>query len=464
MGYEMILRILTSAVFVVTNLLCADLSREDSYESVIIGGGVGGGAAAIYLARAGFHPLVIEKDTPGSAIAQSTAVENWPGAMKIRGTELMERIHKQAETNGAVFIDAEVVSVDFSHRPFKISMRASDRPDVLQTVYAQTCIIATGAESSRLGVPGEKKYWGRGVSCCAICDGSLYRQKKVGVVGGGDSAVLEALYLANIADEVTVFVRGNRFKAIDVKKRDALLSLPNVKVSYQTRVMEIIGNEERMNAVRLSETDQPSREKKIDGLFLAIGSKPNTALFRNQVQLDDLGYIVLKKGQETFVEGVYAIGDVVDPYYKQAISAAGDGAKAALSIIQSDFSWEKPASVSKAEETTPAAMIEVVEITSQKQFEEELKSSTTPMIVDFYATWCSPCKRIAPKIKSTAASLSGKIKFLKVNIDEVKGLTQNYKIMSMPTILYFNESGEVIDRKVGEREINDLLHQLNAPE
>jgi thioredoxin reductase (NADPH) len=369
----------------------------EQFECVIIGGGVGGGTAAIYLARAGFHPFVIERSSPGSAIAQSEAVENWPGALKIRGVELMERIRQQAEVNGAVFFNGDVVSVDFSKQPFTITARSLETPGIIKTVQAKTCIIATGSSPKNLHIPGESEYWGKGVSSCAICDGGLYRGKKVGIVGGGDGAVLEAAYLSKIAKEVTVFVRKEQFKVVDAKKKDALLTLPNVKVLYETALQEIKGNGQRLTSVTAVTGNSAPRDVLLDGLFLAIGSKPSTSLFNGQIDLDGRGYIVLKTGQQTSVEGVYAIGDVVDPLYKQAISAAGDGAKAALAMIQKDLAIDTPPLSIAVKETAskaadqPAAAAElsvVIEITSKDQLEKELKMSNMPLVVDFYASWC----------------------------------------------------------------------------
>jgi thioredoxin-disulfide reductase/thioredoxin len=432
--------------------------------TVIIGGGIGGSTAAIYLARAGFQPLVLQGANPGGAITQSSSVENWPGAMKIQGLELMERVREQAIANGATYRSEEVLSVDFSARPFSITTRSLDDPNTVTTIRAESCIIATGSTPNYLGILGEKEYWGKGVSNCAICDGSLFRGKRVGVVGGGDSAVLEALYLSNIADEVFLFVRKDSFKASDIQRKEALFARPNVHISYGATVEEVKGNGESVTQllVRQNKKDQVIP---VDGLFLAIGSKPNTALFGNQLELDAQDYIALKNGQQTSVPGVYAIGDVVDPFYKQAISAAGDGAKAALSI-QTELSSVAPkliAAYQRASEQPNriASTKTVIEITSQEQFESELKlGNGMPIVVDFYATWCSPCKRIAPRLDSSAQELAGTVKFLKVNVDQLTMLASKYQVKAMPTVLFFDEKGQVTERKVGEQQIRDLLTKL----
>lgn len=460
----MFLKIFSPLVFaasLLNGVAAQPKNQEEKTQCVVIGGGVGGGTAAIYLGRAGFHPIVIERAKPGGAIVQSEALENWPGALKIRGMELMERIRQQAEINGALYFDGEVVGVDFSQRPFTITARSLENPEKLKTFRTGCCIIATGSTPNRLGIVGEKEYWGKGVSSCAICDGNLYKGKRVGVVGGGDAAILEAQYLSRIAREVTLFVRNDHLKGVDAKRKEDLLSLPNVKVLYQTTLQKIQGDGQNITKVALIQGKSPVKEMALDGLFLAIGSKPSTEIFKDQIELDESGYIVLKKGQQTSVEGIYAIGDVVDPFYKQAISAAGDGAKAALTLIRKDLAGSSPDELAqKIEIVRMKSEPAVVEITSRVQFENELKTSSLPLVVDFYATWCSPCKRIAPQIESTAQALAGKVRFLKVNVDELSDLTSNYRISSMPTVLYFDRDGRVQDRKIGEREIGELLQRL----
>ena len=238
MGYEMFVKMFFSLLMAASLLQALEpVPNHPSVAStVIIGSGVGGGTAAIYLARAGLQPVVIQGANPGGAIVQTEMIENWPGAIGISGTELMARIRKQAEMNGALFREEEVVSVDFLKRPFTIVTRSMANPDQLTIIHAQSCIIATGSTPNFLHVPGEREYWGRGVSNCAICDGTLYKGKSIGVVGSGDNAVLEAMYLANLASDVTIFVRSEQFKAVDEKRKSALFSLPNVHVLFETTI------------------------------------------------------------------------------------------------------------------------------------------------------------------------------------------------------------------------------------
>lgn len=313
-------------VCLVISLFSALYATEDV---IVLGGGVGSLTSALYLARAGIVPIVIEGPIPGGLITQSHSVQNWPGEMEISGTDLADKVKAQVIANGAKIVSEEVVAVDFSKRPFLITTRSIGEKET-KLRQAKTVIIALGSSPNFLSIPGEETYWGRGISNCAVCDGSLFRGKKVGVVGGGDAAVLEALYLSNIAKDVTLFIRKDAFKGIEEKRIQALKAKSNVKILFNTQVVEVKGSKDKLTTLVLKTNDKPNYEFPVDGLFLAIGSTPNSSLFKGSLELDSQGYIALKNGQETSVPGVYAMGDIVDPVYKQAITAAGDGAKAAL--------------------------------------------------------------------------------------------------------------------------------------
>jgi thioredoxin len=286
----------------------------------------------------------------------------------------------------------------------------------------------------------------------------LYKNQIVGVVGGGDAAVLEALYLSNIVKEVRVFVRKGAFKVVEKQRLKSLLEKPNVKVFFNTAVQEIKGNGEEVTAVSLKTEGKNPYEMGLKGLFLAIGSIPNTTMFKNILKLDAKGYIVLKKGQETSLPGVYAVGDVVDPVYKQAISAAGDGAKAALQAERylAHAAPAKPVAMAQIVKESS----QVIEITDAAHFQQELKKSEGPVLVDFYASWCGPCKQIAPQVDSFSVRLMGKIKCLKVNVDVVEELAARYKVQSMPTALLLDAEGKVLYRKIGSQAIISLLDLL----
>lgn len=425
---------------------------------VILGGGVGALTSAVYLGRAGIQPIVIEGKNPGGAITQSHALQNWPSELEIAGPELAERMKRQAEANGAEIWESEVLTVNLDQRPFQITLRSMvDGSE--KTIATERLIIAMGAQPNFLAVPGESEYWGKGVSNCAVCDGSLYRDQVVGVVGGGDGAVLEADYLSNLAREVHLFVRKDAFRGVETVRLANLLEKPNVKVHFQTTVEKVTGDGEKVTGVFLKQDGEESPFA-LDGLFLGIGSTPNTQIFKGSLELDERGYIVLKNGQETSVSGVYAVGDIADPFYKQAVTAAADGAKAALQISQST---PKITSLAQAKKALPKQEAPIViEIQSVEQFQKELEASDVPVFVDFYATWCGPCKRIHPLIEGSAEALSGKVKFLKINVDQMGELSQRYQIRAMPTAIMMDSEGTEIDRKVGSDEISTLLRSLHS--
>ena len=312
-------------------LICLFLSQSlFAVEDVLIlGGGIGSLTSALYLSRAGLKPVIIEGPNPGGLIVQSHSVQNWPGEMEISGTALADKVRAQVVANGAKILAEEVTAVDFSKKPFQVTIQPiGEKTSRIMT--ANSVIIGMGTKPNFLGIPGESTYWGKGISNCAVCDGSIYRGRKVGVVGGGDAAVLEALYLSNIAKEVTVFVRKNAFKGIEETRIQALKAKSNVKILFDTQVKQVKGTADTLKSVLLKTERKSEYEMPLDGLFLAIGSTPNSQLLKGKVDLDAQGYVIVKDAQETSIPGVYAIGDIVDPIFKQAITAAGDGAKAAL--------------------------------------------------------------------------------------------------------------------------------------
>ncbi|MFA5092018.1 MAG: thioredoxin-disulfide reductase [Candidatus Paceibacterota bacterium] len=290
---------------------------------IIIGSGPAGYTAAIYAARAGLKPLVLAGERMGGWLTTTTEVENFPGFPEgIQGPELMERMRKQAEKFGAEVRLASATAVDLSARPFKVTTDEGAEE-------AEALIIATGSSSRRLGVPGEDKLWGKGVSVCATCDAAFFRGKDVIVVGGGDAAMEEATFLTNFAARVTVLVRGEALKA-SKPMQDRAKANPKISFEMNTEVVEILG-EKRLEGARVKDikTGEVS-ERRADGLFLAIGHDPNTKMFEGQLELTK-GYVVIKPGSTaTGVAGVFTAGDVADWKFRQAITAAGTGCMAAL--------------------------------------------------------------------------------------------------------------------------------------
>jgi len=292
------------------------------YDVIIIGSGPAGLTAAIYTTRADLKTLVIAGGKWGGQLMLTTLVENFPGFPDgIQGPELMQNMKKQAERFGAEFLDEDFVSADFSLRPFKLTV--SDK-----TFEARSIIIATGADTKWLEVPGEKEKIGRGVSSCAPCDAFFFKNKNVIVVGGGDSAMEEALVLTKFATSVTLVHRKDSFRASDIMQK-RVLGNPKIKILFNSEVIEVLGDMSVTGVkIKNNQTNQIS-EMLIDGVFVAIGHFPNTGKFKD-IELDENGFIKVHDHFLTNKEGVFVAGDVHDAHYKQAITAAGYGCSAAL--------------------------------------------------------------------------------------------------------------------------------------
>ncbi|MDQ3493091.1 MAG: thioredoxin-disulfide reductase [Chloroflexota bacterium] len=290
---------------------------------VIIGSGPAGLTAAIYAARANLAPIVMAGYVPGGQLMITSDVENYPGFPDgVQGPELMDMFRKQAERFGTRMVDVDVERVDFSQRPFRIWA-----PGTQYT--ADSVIVATGASALWLGLENETRLRGRGVSACATCDGFFFRGKKVAVVGGGDTALEEATFLTRFATEVRMLHRRDQFRGSKIM-RDRALENPKISVSWNTEVVDVLG-EQTVSGLRLRDTvSGEETEEDVDGLFLAIGYKPNTDIFRDQLEVDERGYLVVTDETHSRIEGVFVAGDVHDHRYRQAVTAAADGCKAAI--------------------------------------------------------------------------------------------------------------------------------------
>ncbi|MCI6278529.1 MAG: thioredoxin-disulfide reductase [Porphyromonas sp.] len=295
----------------------------------IIGTGPAGYTSAIYASRANLSPLVIEGIQPGGQLTTTTEIENFPGFPEgITGVELMDLMKKQAERFGARFITGEVTSIDLSKRPFTAQINNGE-----SVVEAETVVIATGASARYLGLPDENKYAGMGVSACATCDGFFYRNQKVAVVGGGDTACEEAIYLSSLASKVYMIVRRDELRASKVMA-DRVMNNPKIEVLWNTQTEGLYGENGVAGAHLVKNKGKENEEHydlEIDGFFLAIGHKPNTDFLSGQITLDETGYIKTVEGTvRTNIDGVYAAGDCADPHYRQAITSAGTGCQAAI--------------------------------------------------------------------------------------------------------------------------------------
>jgi thioredoxin reductase (NADPH) len=307
------------------------MTTTTHHRLIILGSGPAGYSAAVYAARANLKPVLITGKEPGGQLTTTTDVDNWPGDVEgLQGPVLMERMKSHAERFDTEIIFDHIKSIDFSKKPFTLQGEA--------TYTCDAVIIATGASAQYLGMPSEKAFMGKGVSACATCDGFFYRGKKVAVIGGGNTAVEEALYLANIASQVTVIHRRDKFRSEKIlsDKLAKKAAEGNVKIEWDSVMDEVLGDNSGVTGVRIKnvKTDQ-TQTLDVEGVFIAIGHKPNTDIFIGKLDMGDNGYIKVRGGLDgnataTSVPGVFAAGDVADHVYRQAITSAGSGCMAAL--------------------------------------------------------------------------------------------------------------------------------------
>ena len=297
---------------------------------LIVGAGPAGYAAAVYAARANLNPVMISGLEQGGQLMTTTDVDNWPGDSDgLQGPDLMERMKVHALQFNTEIINDHITSVDFSKRPF--TLKGGEK-----TYTADAVIISTGATAKYLGLESEEAYKGKGVSACATCDGFFYRDQKVAVIGGGNTAVEEALYLSNIAEHVTIVHRRDKFRSEKILS-DKLMKKAkngNISIEWNHNLDEVLGDEMGVTGLRLKGNDGSTKEIDVHGVFIAIGHTPNTGIFEGQLEINQ-GYIKVKAGLEgnatqTSVEGVFAAGDVADHVYRQAVTSAGSGCMAAL--------------------------------------------------------------------------------------------------------------------------------------
>ena len=303
-------------------------TNNEKVRCLIIGSGPAGYTAAIYASRANLAPVLYEGIRPGGQLTTTTEVENFPGYPEgVTGSQLMEDLKKQAQRFGADIRMGIATATDLSAAPYKVTI---DGEKVIET---ETLIISTGATAKYLGLPDEAKYAGMGVSACATCDGFFYRKKNVAVVGGGDTACEEALYLASLAKQVYLIVRKPYLRASKVMQ-ERVFNAPNITVLFEHNTLGLFGENGVEGAHLVKRKGEPDEELvdiAIDGFFLAIGHKPNSDIFKPWIETDEVGYIKTIDGTpRTKVPGVFAAGDVADPHYRQAITAAGSGCKAAI--------------------------------------------------------------------------------------------------------------------------------------
>lgn len=434
----------------------------------VIGSGPAGFSAGLYGARAGLYTVIFEGLKPGGQLTETTYVENWPGIPKMLGTNIMDQCRKQAQAMGAVTLNETIAEVDFSRWPYVL------KTDDGQEIKALSVIIATGSYPRMLShsetVPGEIEYWGNGVTSCAVCDAPFYKDKKVVVIGGGDSAVEEATLLTSYARSVTMLVRGDTLRAAAAMQA-RLKDYPKIQVVYQTKVTEVIGDGTAVTGVRVFDKNTNNCHIiETDGVFLAIGHEPTTKIFKKYLSLDSNGYIKLNGcSQQTSIPGIYAAGDVADPTYKQAGVAAGNGIKAALNAI--DFLQEHGFTTTLAEKLEKNFYDPVPEqerkplpkIVTNVDF-DSLVNAHRWIVAEVGGEQCSGCLALKPAVESVAVQLADKAYFTYIDLDDnPKELIKRFNLKAIPTIMVFDKGtmiGRYDQQIFTKRELYRVLHQL----
>lgn len=434
---------------------------------VVIGGGIAGLTAGVYLGEAGIGCLVLEGPKPGGSLSEAYSVRNWPGIIETRGALIVESIRKQAIKTGVKIVPLKAISMNLSKRPFEIVVSDNFDDNEKKTIKANAIILAMGTEPKHLNVEGELQEngsWVQGISHCAICDGSLFKEKEVAVIGGGNSAVAEANYLAKIVKEETVYVRASEFHVSDIKAKERMENNPKIKIVYDTQVSKINSEDNVLKSIEVENIKTKEHKTvKVDGIFLGIGSLANIDIVKDQVAIKD-NVIELTEDQATSVKGVFAAGDVCDVQYRQASRSAGQGCTAALqakTYIDS-IGYDDSLDLGSKKDLDKIALIAdesdakksgnangshkgsgKVKFVDQNNFEAEVLKNDLLSVVVFYAPWCGPCKAYTPTIEKLAAEYDGKVDFFQVNVMENVHLTNIYSIISVPSTLYFYNGKQI---------------------
>lgn len=443
----------------------ASAQTVDVENCVVVGSGPAGYTAAIYAARANLKPVVFEGFTSGRGgqLMGTTEVENFPGFPEgVTGPELMSRMRQQAARWGAELYTEDVEMIDLSTRPFTI--RSTDRE-----VKAHTMIIATGATAKRLHLPSEETYWGKGISACAICDGAspLFKKREVAVVGAGDSALEEAVYLTKYCSHVHLLVRSEKMRASKAMQ-DRLLANKGITVHYNVTVEDAYGGDVLGGLKIVNTATGEKKELNVAGLFYGIGHQPNSKLISGQVELDEAGYVKVKEGVSTNVEGVFAAGDLHDHEWRQAITAAGSGCMAALSVERYltlnnlGMEFHGVASMEEQEEVMASASEESVDLPAGEEafdinadvhkgqfaLRKLYHESTRPLAVLYTSPSCGPCRSLKPILMKVVEEYAGQLHYCMIDIEADPEIAEAAGVNGTPTFQLF-KGGDLIKNLPG---------------
>ncbi len=440
--------------------------KQNIMPVAVIGSGPAGLMAATYTARGGKDTFVIEGNKPGGLLMDTTDVANWPGELSIKGQEIIDHLHAQAEHQGVQFVKDAVERIDTSQWPYVIYTENGS------IMYALSIIIATGASPRKLGIPGEQEYWGAGVTSCAVCDAPFYKGEEVVVFGGGDSAVEEAIQLASYAKKITILVRKDHMRAA-VGMQDRLKEYPQVSIQYNVEPRKILGNGELLTGVVLynNKTGKTSTFA-TSGVFLAVGHDPNSAIVKQVVKTDAHGYIHIGPGnQQTSVSGIFAAGDVADFRYRQAGTASGQGISAGLDTVRFlDEIGFTPTIASQIQsnlfgadntQETRSETEVVLSVETMDQF-KQLIDQENVVVFDFWAETCPSCKQMLPVFHAAAQEFAGKATFVTIDTDEAPDITQELFVHKIPCLLVFKD-GSLVSRytnAMSKKELSLLIQQV----
>ena len=427
------------------------LGCENVVPVAVIGSGPAGLSAALYIARAGMKAFVFTGPEPQGQLTRTTYIENFPGRVKILGPVLMNDMQLQAESFGACVIHDSVISIDTNQWPFSVTTQEGRK------FKALTIVLATGASPCTLNIPGEKEFWGKGVTTCAVCDAHFYQDKEVVVVGGGDSAAEQVFELAAHVSKVTVLVRKDQMRA-STASRKLVEATSNATIEYNRELLKIYGDPDKGGVTHIDVLNNQTgvvEKRPIDGVFLAIGHTPRTDLVKNALQIDEAGCVVVHgRTQQTSIQGIFAAGEVQDSKYRQAAIAAGEGVKAALDAIGFLYSLGFNNSIARKLDD------KFFEVFSDKKL--QLNTLTAPqdvdtyinvpgvVVVDFYTKVCPECIKLLPMLEAVAFKMQDQIKVYKCDIQTSKGLRyvlaeeKDLKLRTVPTLAVFKD-GKFVD-------------------
>lgn len=420
---------------------------ENIVPFLVLGSGPASLAAALYGARTRVHTVVLKGNQPGGQLTGTSYIENWPGVKKIRGLEIVKECEMQAARFGAIMVNDSAVDVDLSTWPYKVKTEEG------RELQALALFIGTGAKAKCLNVPGEQEYWGRGVTTCAICDAPYYQGEDVVVVGGGDSAVEEAIELASYAKNVFMLVRSEALRASPTMLQH-LYEFKNVKIMFNMSVSLIKGDGKHVAGIQVknNKTSEIQDWDNIKAVFLAVGHTPNVQIFRGQIPLNKEGYIELDgRSQTTLVPGVFAAGDVADPIYKQAGVAAGDGIKGGLDAVWwlSEIGYND--TISKQLEpfffnSDSINSIELAAAHSEQELKQLFNSSEAEIyVLDFYTPFCPSCMHMLPVVEWAQKRFGKKVLFVKIDASHAFDLVKRFQVPQVPHVLII-KGDEVIER------------------